>query len=109
LDLSQSITYRGVDINSLDALAPDTAMSGYIVNDVRLPEVEGWGYVEKRSLADGYDASRVFLGMRRAQIRGTILAQSKAELHDKIRTIRALFTPTPRTPTTTRPGTSVPS
>lgn len=94
MDLSAAISYRGVNINSLNTLQPETAMSGYVVNDVRLPEVEGWGYVEKRSLGDGYDASRVFLGMRRVIIRGTIYAVSAADLHDRIRTIRALFTPT---------------
>lgn len=69
-------------------------MSGYVVNDVRWVDVEGWGYLEKRSLGDGYDSSRVYLGMRNLVLRGTIYALNKAELHDKIRTIRALFTPT---------------
>ena len=94
MDLSAAITYRNVNINSISALQPDTPMQGYIVQDVRMPEVEGWGYREKRSLADGYDVSRVYLGMRKISIRGTIYALTRPELHDKIRTIRALFTPT---------------
>lgn len=94
MDLSQAITYRGVNLNSISALQPDTPMQGYLVQDVRMPDVEGWGYREKRSLADGYDVSRVYLGMRRVLLRGTIYALTRPELHDKIRTIRALFTPT---------------
>jgi hypothetical protein len=94
LDLSRSVTYRTVDLNSITALAPDTAMSGYLLNDVRFLDVEGWGYKEKRSQGDGYDSSRVYLGTRKLSIRGTIYSLSIAELHDKMRTIRALFTPT---------------
>ena len=94
MDLSRDITYRSVNLNSIDALAPETALGGYSVNDVRWVDVEGWGYREKRSLGDGYDTSRVYLGMRTLILRGTIYGQNKAELHDRVRTIRALFTPT---------------
>ena len=94
MDLSRDITYRSVNLNSIDALAPETPLGGYSVNDVRWVDVEGWGYREKRSLGDGYDTSRVYLGMRTLILRGTIYGQNKAELHDRVRTIRALFTPT---------------
>ena len=94
MDLSRNISYRSVNLNSISALQPDTPMQGYLVNDVRFADVEGWGYMEKRSLGDGYDANRVYLGMRRLLLRGTIYALTRPELHDKIRTIRALFTPT---------------
>ena len=94
MDLSRDITYRSVNINSIGALAPESAISGYAINDVRWVDVEGWGYREKRSLGDGYDTSRVYLGMRTLLVRGTIYGQNKAELHDNVRTIRALFTPT---------------
>lgn len=94
MDLSRSITYRGLDLNSLAGLQPETPLSGYTVSDCRFMDVEGFGYKEKRSMGDGYDASRVYLGARRLQLRGTIWAISPAELHDKVRAIRALFTPT---------------
>jgi hypothetical protein len=69
-------------------------MSGYMLNDVRWIDVEGWGYKEKRSLGDGYDTSRVYLGMRTLVLRGTVFALTKPELHDKVRLLRAVFTPT---------------
>jgi len=94
VDLARPITFRTVDVNSILTLAPEQAMSGYLVNDVRWLDVEGWGYKEKRSQGDGYDASRVYLGIRRLQLRGTIYARTAPELHDKVRTLRALFTPT---------------
>jgi hypothetical protein len=94
VDLSKSIIYRRFDFNSIAELQPNQPMNGFVVNEVKLLPVEGWGYKEKRSLADGYDASDVYLGIRLIQMRGTIYAVSKLRLHDQIRLLRAACTPT---------------
>lgn len=94
MDLSRPVLYRGLDINDLEALSPGEPLVGYRLQEVRFPEVNGWGYSEKRSLADGYDYSRVFLGERKFSLRGTVYADTQAGLHDRVRTLRALFTPT---------------
>jgi hypothetical protein len=94
MDLSRPITYRTVDINTLGALTPGDPLDGYVINDVRFLPVDGIGFREKRSLMDGFDYGRVFLGRRQVQMRGTIYAPTKAALHDRIRMVRALFTPT---------------
>jgi hypothetical protein len=94
MDLSRAITYRSVDLNSLAALTPNDPLDGIIVNDARFLPVDGIGFREKRSLMDGFDYGRVFLGRRELMLRGTIYASSKPALHDRIRLVRALFTPT---------------
>lgn len=94
MDLDRPVIYRNVDFNSLSALQPALPLDGYVVNEARWSPVDGWGYREKRSLDDGYDFADVFLGMRSINIRGTIYSQTKADLHDRVRIIRALFTPT---------------
>lgn len=94
MDLSRSVTYRGLDINALATLSPGDPLDGYVLNECRMPPVDGVGYREKRSLGDGFDFGRVYLGRRQFMLRGTIYAPSEAVLHDRIRIIRALFTPT---------------
>jgi hypothetical protein len=94
VDLNRPVTYRGLDLNYLQSLQPAQPLVGQVVNEARFMDVEGWGYREKRSLRDGYDVSDVFLGMRTIIIRGTVYAMAKADLHDRVRILRALLTPT---------------
>lgn len=94
MDLSRPVKYRNVDINTLDALAANSPLDGIVLNEVRFIPVEAVGYREKRSLMDGFDYGRVFLGRRLVQMRGTIYAKTMASLHDRIRLVRAAFTPT---------------
>ena len=94
MDLTRPVTYRGLDIN--DVWLPDQAgqpVNGFRLDDARFLPVNGVGYKEKRSLADGFDAARVFLGMRQVFLRGTLFRLTKAELHDSLRLLRQTFNP----------------
>lgn len=94
MDLDKPVLYRGLDLNQKDPLQPAMPLSGFVLNEARFEPVEGWGFREKRSLTDGYDASDIFLGMRTIYIRGTIYTRTKAQLHDRVRIIRRALTPT---------------
>ena len=94
MDLALPVVYRGMDINSLAALTPGSPLDGYALHEARFQPVDGFGYSEKRSLADGYDYGKVFLGRRVLMLRGNVYASTVALLHDRIRLLRALFTPT---------------
>ena len=94
MDLDRPVIYRGVDLNALQALQPAEPLVGQIVNEARFLDVEGWGYREKRSLRDGYDVSDVYLGMRNLIMRGTVYAKEKPDLHDRVRLLRNILTPT---------------
>lgn len=94
MDLSLPVTYRGFDLNSIDSLEPGAPMNGTRLDDVRMPNVEAFGYREKRSLADGYDYSSVHLGRRVIYLRGTVYGETLGKLHDTVREFRRSFTPT---------------
>jgi hypothetical protein len=92
MDLQSSVTYRGLNLNSVSVIGG--ILQGMRLDEARIPPVQGFGYSEKRSLADGYDFSKVFLGLRTVYLRGTMYALTRGELSDKQREFRAAFTPT---------------
>ncbi len=94
MDLSRPVGYRGLALN--DA-AVDPAIRRIVGNKIKrcrwLP-IEGVGYKEKRALADGFDASDVYLGERIIVIAGVTYGRNKGDLFDRFQQVKAAFTPT---------------
>lgn len=98
VDLSGSITYgdTGYPAFSLNNVTNQSAgvLSGFATEEVRFLPVEGFGYREKRSLADGYDYGPVYLGKRDIYMRGVCYGTDKYDLAQKLYDFRSALTPT---------------
>lgn len=95
MDLKRPVTYRGLVLNSA-AGGPggNNPIDGLRLTRAQYSDVSVHGYVEKRSLDDGFDASDVFIGMRDISLQGEVFARDKALLFDYLDTLRVKFTPT---------------
>lgn len=95
MDLSRPVTYRGLTLNT-PAGGPggNNPISGIRLTRAQYSDVSVHGYVEKRSLDDGFDASDVFIGMRDIVLQGEVFGVSKAALFDTLDVVRLKFTPT---------------
>ena len=95
MDLKRPVKYRGLVLNSA-AGGPggNNPIDGIRLTRAQYSDVSVHGYVEKRSLDDGFDASDVFLGMRDISLQGEVFARSKAALFDYLDNLRLKFTPT---------------
>lgn len=92
MDLTRPVAYRGLNLN--DATFANAPTLGIALESVGWPGVQGVGYTEKRSQADGFDASDVYLGLRRLLVHGTVYGRSRAELFDKVQQLREACSPT---------------
>lgn len=93
MDISKSISYRGLELNGA-ALEPGRVLRGIAVEAVDYSNVDVVGYTEKRAGSDGVHASDVYLGGRTVQLSGHIYATSLAEMFDFLHVIRSVFSPT---------------
>jgi len=93
MDISKSIIYRGLDLNSV-LLGTGRVLRGISVENVDYSNVDAVGYTEKRAGADGLHASDIYLGSRRVDMRGLIYATSLPEMFDFLHRIRSVFSPT---------------
>lgn len=94
MDLTQPVEYRRFLLNNPHRQSSGGPITGCILERVNYSNVPGVGYTEKRALGDGYDASDVFMGMRRIQLQGTIYALTPGELFDRKQALVAAFSPT---------------
>lgn len=94
MDLSRAIIYRGFNLNGVAQFAAQTKWYGSIVESVRMGNVPGVGWSEKRSLGDGNDASDVFLGPRRVQLQGHVYGRVRAEMFDFQQELMTVLSPT---------------
>lgn len=95
MDITKPVMYREVALTGAAPSAPaGSPVSGIRLTRARFTDVSVHGYTEKRSLDDGFDASDVFLGMRRVVLEGEVFAVSKADLFDALDVMRLIFTPT---------------
>jgi hypothetical protein len=92
MDLTRQVTYQGLNLN--DATFDNNPTDGIQLDSVQWPGVQGVGYTEKRSQADGFDASDVYLGLRRIFLRGTIYGSTRALLYDRMQSVRSALSPT---------------
>jgi hypothetical protein len=93
VDLSRPVSYRGLDLNDVTK-TPSGKLYGNQIDSADYSDVPAQGYLEKRSMADGYDASDIFLGQRRVLLQGTTYGQTRAEAFDRLQRLRWVFTPT---------------
>lgn len=94
MDLSRAIVYRGFNLNGVTQYAAQTMWYGSMVESVRMGNVPGVGWTEKRSLGDGNDASDVFLGTRRVQLQGHVYGRVLAEMFDFQQELMTVLSPT---------------
>lgn len=93
MDLTKAVSYRGLDLNSV-SFSAGLPISGIAIDAVDYHAVEAVGYREKRSLADGLDASDVFLGGRTLRMRGSLYGLTRGDLYDHLHALRAALSPT---------------
>lgn len=93
MDISKSISYRGLEINSA-ALQTGRVLRGIAVENVDYSEVDATSYSEKRAASDGMHVSDVYLGGRSVDLSGFIYTTSLAEMFDFLHVLRAIFSPT---------------
>jgi hypothetical protein len=94
MDLSQPVEYRGLQLNNVSSPTGSRLLRGVAIEEVDYSQVDGVGYTEKRAEADGIHASDIYLGPRIIEMRGLIYAASAAELFDRLRLMRVVFSPT---------------
>jgi hypothetical protein len=94
VDLTRPVVYRAFDLNSAGQLAPGERLSGCLLDSIRMGNVPGIGWTEKRALGDGMDASDIFLGARRVFMSGYIYGRSRAEAFDLQQNMLTALSPT---------------
>lgn len=101
MDYAKPLTYRGLNLNSIlvdrsEQAAQDRSgkLSGIMVEDFIVGPVQGVGYTEKRSNADGRDASDVYLDSRRLVVQGTVYGENAADAHDRFQELCSVISPT---------------
>lgn len=99
MDISRDVTYRGFLLNDATlVITPGggigSGVSGCVLDSADLSDFDVVQFTEKRSLQDGLDAGDVYLGARRVRLSGTLYAQTKALLFDKLQELRATLSPT---------------
>jgi hypothetical protein len=93
MDLSKSISYRGLELNGV-ALETGRTLRGIAVENVDYSAIEVTAYTEKRAGSDGIHASDVYLGARRVEMSGHVYAANIAEMFDYLHVLRSVFSPT---------------
>ena len=94
MDLSRAVVYRGLNLNGVAQLAAGERMYGSQITSVRMGNVPGVGWSEKRSLGDGNDASDVYLGARRMLLSGYVYGRTRAEMFDFQQDLITALSPT---------------
>lgn len=94
MDLSRPVGYRSLALNDAEI---DSSLRCIVGNELRRVEwspVGAVGYKEKRAVADGFDASDVYLSGRVLTLSGTTYGATKGDLFDRLQALRLAFTPT---------------
>lgn len=92
MDLNQSVTYRGTELNS-------TAYSGGVLVGVRVDtftygDIELRQFSEPKALADGRYAAMVNIATRRCVMTGTLFDTNRRTAFDRYNVLNDLFLPT---------------
>lgn len=94
MDLTKPVSYRGILLNAAGTPEAGAAIAGVRLTEVKFTDVGVHGYVEKKSLSDGMDASDVYMGQRNVALVGEVFAEDKGWLFDYLDALRLKFTPT---------------
>ncbi len=96
MDLTRDVIYRTFYLNDpgvVTDLTPDAPIAGCVLDNFDLNDVDVMQFSEKRSQQDGMDAGDVWLGGRRIRLSGTLYGSSRANLYDRLWTLRAVMSP----------------
>jgi hypothetical protein len=93
VDLTRAIGYRGFALNTLIADSQNRNY-GCELTRVEWRGAEGVGYTEKRALADGRDASDVYLDRLVLALQGAVYGINRAHLWDLWQELKTALTPT---------------
>jgi hypothetical protein len=88
-DLSQSVTFRGVEINS--ASVTYGQIIGCVIDQIDYSEVDVRQFTEPLALAQGLDVGGVWLGARHVRMAGTVYDQTRAAAGGRIDMLEDLF------------------
>jgi len=95
MDLTLPVTYRGITLTgAAGGPGGNDPIDGIRLTRAQYSQVSTHGYVEKKSLSDGMDASDVYMGQRAIVLNGEVFADTKAKLFDHLNSLRLSFTPT---------------
>lgn len=86
--------YRGFNLNGVSQLASGERLYGAQIANVKMGNVPGVGWTEKRALGDGNDASDIYLGPRRVFLSGHLYGRTRAEMFDLQQQLVTVLSPT---------------
>lgn len=93
MDLRKDITYGGsYSLNDASVDSTDT-ISGNTINDLNISPVSNVGYVEKKAISPGMDASDTYLGGRIVKIQGQTFGSDHADMYDKLSDLLSALSP----------------
>lgn len=93
MDLTRAVGYRGFPLNTLSRSGANVNWGCEILS-VEWRPTPGVGYSEKRAMADGRDASDVYLDGRVLQFSGALYGVDRAHLYDLWQELKTVLTPT---------------
>ena len=94
MHLGGSVTYNGLSLNTVTRTAGGVPTSGYLIERFSPDPPPPTAYLEKRALADGLDASDVFLGGRTFNLIVTAFGSTAGDFWDKAQDLFEAFSPT---------------
>lgn len=93
MNLGATISYNSLSINTVTQSAGGRPSVGYVVESFEPVPPESVGFVEKRALQDGLDASDVYLAGRLFRLVVTAYGSSQGQLWDKAQDLFEAFNP----------------
>jgi len=96
IDLTQPIYYDigsggSLNINTItsrqDIAGGSNPFSGYMVDGIRVGEIEPVGYTDARSTSDGLDVAEAYAARRTIQLVLSVYGETRADLFDKMQKI----------------------
>lgn len=93
MNLGATISYNSLSINTVTQSAGGRPSVGYVVESFEPVPPEAVGFVEKRALQDGLDASDVYLAGRLFRLVVTAYGSSQGQLWDKAQDLFEAFHP----------------
>lgn len=93
MDLSAPIIYNGHTAAGNTVTAGGAASVGTVINRITVTDIDVDAYLERRALADGMNASDVFLGGRRAIIDAAVFGSTIAHGWDQLQAFQRAYHP----------------
>lgn len=92
MDFTKPITYNGFTFQPPTPSA-GTPLSGAQIRSIQLSNVDALGYLDKKALDDGMDATDVFLGARTVLIDAAVYGSTQGDMWDTVGDLMSAFDP----------------